>query len=86
MESFELERDQVLAGLRAMRVVAGANGVFSEEEREVIRAVAQVFEVSVDVDSLEPITPDELAKTIITRPHHRSTLMPKEWTAYNGLA
>ena len=65
MQGFELPRDQVNAGLRAMKMVASANGVFSVEERDLIQCVAEVFEVPVDPDALEAITPQALAAIIV---------------------
>lgn len=51
-------------GLRAMKMVALANGTFDEAERGLIRTAQEVFGTSHDVDALPPIEPEELARHI----------------------
>lgn len=48
-------------GLRAMKTVATADGSFSDSERHLLATAQSVFGTDVDVDSLETITPEELA-------------------------
>lgn len=47
--------------LRALKEVAMANGTFDERERGLLGAVARIHGVDVDVDTLPPITPAEVA-------------------------
>lgn len=58
------DRERVPDTLRAMKVVAMANGTFDERERSLIRAVAKIHAIEVDVDALEPITPEQLAASL----------------------
>jgi len=52
--------------LRAMKTVAMANGTFDAREHDLLRAVARVHEVDIDVDALETATPEEVASNITT--------------------
>lgn len=57
------------AGLRALKTVALADGEFRPIERELIDAVMEhVLGVDVDLDALEPITPEELADLVEPQP------------------
>ena len=54
-----------LAGLRALKSVAVADGEFREIERRLISAVQRhVLRIDADIDALETITPDELAAAV----------------------
>lgn len=52
-------------GLRAMKMVAAADGIFGEAERGLLRTVQQVVGSSHDVDALPPIEPEELAQHLV---------------------
>ena len=56
--------DKVPYGMRAMKTVALADGDFDPTERALMEAAQELFGVEVDIDSLEPITPEELAREI----------------------
>ncbi len=56
--------DKIPYGMRAMKTVALADGEFNPTERALMDAAQELFGVEIDVDSLEPITPEELAKEI----------------------
>ena len=56
--------DVVHHGLRAMRMIATASGHFDEAERHLLRTAQRVYGTDVDVDTLSPITPEELADAI----------------------
>jgi tellurite resistance protein len=49
-------------GLRALKMVANADGEFSERERDLLSTAQRVFGTDVDVDALAPIEPEELAR------------------------
>ncbi len=51
-------------GLRAMKMVASADGVFAEPERHLLSTVQSVFGTDVEIDALAPIEPEELAQRI----------------------
>jgi tellurite resistance protein len=51
-------------GLRAMKTVAMADGRFEELERRMMAAAQQALGTDLDIDVLEPITPEELASAI----------------------
>jgi hypothetical protein len=51
-------------GLRAMKMVASADGVFADTERQLLATVQGVFGTDIDIDSLPPIEPEELAKNL----------------------
>lgn len=53
------------AGLRALKSVASADGVFRPLERELLDSLQRhVLHSDFDVDALEPITPEELAAEV----------------------
>ena len=56
--------DKVPFGMRAMKTVALADGEFDATERALMEAAQELFGVSIDIDSLELITPEELAREI----------------------
>ena len=56
--------------LRALRNVAMANDRFTDGERALIEGVARIHEVQIDIDALEPISFEEVAKTVVD-PHRR---------------
>ncbi len=51
-------------GLRAMKMVALANGVFDYRERGLLDTAQELFGTSHDLDALPPITPEALASHI----------------------
>lgn len=56
------------AGLRAMKTAALANGELHELELRMLAAARQhVLKSSFDVDTLEPITPDQVAASVAPR-------------------
>ena len=56
--------DKVPYGMRAMKTVALVDGDFDPTERALMEAAQELFGVKVDIDSLELITPEELAREI----------------------
>lgn len=56
--------DKVPYGMRAMKTVALADGDLDPTERALMEAAQKLFGVEIDIDSLEPITPEELAREI----------------------
>lgn len=48
-------------GLRAMKMVATADGALNEAERRMLAAAQALVGTEIDVDALDPITPAELA-------------------------
>jgi len=56
--------------LRALRAVAVANDAFTAAERDFVQTIAQIHGSSVDIDALEPIEVEELAR-ILVDPHRR---------------
>ena len=56
--------------LRALRAVAVANDAFTAAERDFVQTIAQIHGSSVDIDALEPIEVEELARTLVD-PHRR---------------
>lgn len=61
-------------GLRAMKTIAMANGTFAESERNLLETAKSMFGSDVDLDSLGPIEPAELAAAI-TDPKKRKQLV-----------
>lgn len=57
--------DRVPFGLRAMKMVALADGELDPTELALLAAAQKMFHVEVDVAGLEPITPAELAAEIV---------------------
>ncbi len=47
-----------------MKMIASADGTFSESERNLLRTAQSVFGSDLDVDALEPIDPSELAERL----------------------
>jgi hypothetical protein len=58
--------DLVPYGLRALKMVAMANGALAAQELALMDAAQRMFGTSYEVDALAPITPDELAKTVLS--------------------
>lgn len=65
MEIHHPSPEMVPFGLRALKMIATADGTFSPEERAMIETAQRVFGTAVDVDALGPITPEELAEHIV---------------------
>jgi tellurite resistance protein len=63
-----------LLGLRALRAVVLADGVFDERERALLAALARALHLDVDVGALAPATAAETAAGI-TDPVHRERLV-----------
>lgn len=61
-------------GLRAMKMVALANGALTEKEIALIDAVQAMLGTSYPIDELAPITPEELAAAVVD-PHLRRQLV-----------
>ena len=64
LSSFDIPKETVLLGLRAMKVVAAANGEVADSERALIESAARALAVEVDIDALEPIAAEDLAAAI----------------------
>ncbi len=56
----------VVAGQRALKTIALADGSLDDSERAFLEATQHMFRTPVDVDTLEPISPEELAATIVS--------------------
>lgn len=67
-------RGRARIALRALATVAGADGELHPEERRLIEHLAEAMDVSVDVATLVPITPQELA-TALTEDAARRALV-----------
>ncbi len=64
-QSYTYTDEQISAWLRGLLTIAWADGEFAEEEKDLVAELTQNQLVpSVDVDSLEPITPEDLAKVL----------------------
>ncbi len=61
-------------GLRAMKMIATADGTFGDAERNLIGTAQSVYGTDVDVDALGPIEPAELAAKL-THPSHRRQIV-----------
>ncbi len=70
MESPSFTPEEARAGLRAMKVVALANGAFEARERALLQVCAGALGVEDPLDALEPIDPEALAR-VLTRPEVR---------------
>jgi hypothetical protein len=66
--------NEVEAALRALKGVALANGSVTDPERQLLETLAQIQQTSVDVSALAPITPAEVAATIVGA-HERKRLV-----------
>ena len=66
--------DNVSVGLRAMKMIAVADGVFDDRERRVLEAARDVLGGTADIDALAPIMPAEVAAEI-GEPTQRSQLI-----------
>ena len=51
-------------GMRAMKMIAEADGTFGAEERDLIQTAQRLFRVEIPLEELTPITPAELAAQI----------------------
>jgi tellurite resistance protein len=58
-------------GLRAMKMIATADGSFSDAERQLLATAQRVYGTDIDVDALEPIEPEELARVLPDEAHRR---------------
>ncbi|MCC7538061.1 MAG: hypothetical protein IT379_17680 [Deltaproteobacteria bacterium] len=67
MELLLPDPDVLPYGLRAMKAVALANGTFDDSERTFFDAALSLFGLRIDVDALEPIEPEELARHVVDR-------------------
>lgn len=63
--------DVVPYGLRALKMIACADGEFAETERNLLSTVQSIFGTDVDLDALAPIEPEELARHIVEPAHRR---------------
>jgi tellurite resistance protein len=62
-------------GLRALKMVAVADGEFGDRERALLMAAQRMFGTDHDVDALAPITPAELAAALPDNPVLRKQLV-----------
>lgn len=74
MERFGLPEEVARVGLRALKAITLADGKFDEHERRLMTAAARALRLDVDVDALEPASPDETADAIVD-PVHRERLV-----------
>lgn len=61
-------------GLRAMKMVATADGIFSDAERRMIDTAQEIFGTHHDLQALAPIEPDELA-AVLPHPAQRRQIV-----------
>src|SRR5262249_49806920 len=61
-------------GLRALKMVAVADGSFGDAERNLLRTAQEIFHSAHDLDALPPIEPEELARHV-TDPALRRPLL-----------
>src|SRR5262245_57031116 len=54
-------------GLRAVKMIATANGVFDENERGLLNTAQEIFGSHHDLDALEPIDPLDASLYMLTR-------------------
>jgi tellurite resistance protein len=71
---FGLPFGVAVAGLRALRALVAADGVYDAREQALLDAVARSLGVKLDVASLTPASPEEVAGSI-TDPTHRERLV-----------
>jgi hypothetical protein len=64
MTTAELTEAQVRTGLGALKAIAGADGVFAEEENVLIEAAGRAFGLEVKVDAIEAASAEQVAKAI----------------------
>jgi tellurite resistance protein len=64
MDIYRPDPAMVPFGLRALKMIAAADGDFSTRERELLDTAQSVFGSAVDVDTLAPIAPEDLAAQI----------------------
>src|SRR5262245_53996919 len=62
----ELTADQIEVGLRALKTVAAADGVFGEDERALVLSAASLVGVSVDADALGGASPEDVERVFPT--------------------
>jgi tellurite resistance protein len=65
MELYRPSPELVPFGLRAMKMVACADGTFSDAERSLLATAQSVFGTDLDVDALAPLEPEELARRLV---------------------
>ena len=70
MELRVFTQNELIVVLRALRHVALANDRFTEGERALVEGVAHVHGMTIDADSLEPISFEEVAAVVVA-PHRR---------------
>jgi hypothetical protein len=63
-------RNELLMVLRALREIAVANDRFTDGERALLQGVARIHDVDIEVDALEPVAYDEVARVVVD-PHRR---------------
>lgn len=67
MERLQIDPGHIETGLRAVKAVAMADGTLDERERKLLGAAARALApslASIDIEALEAITPDEVARYI----------------------
>src|SRR5262249_44839284 len=60
----DLSPVELQTSLRAAKAVALADGVFSARERALLGAAVEALALGVDVDAIEPITPEQAAAAL----------------------
>ena len=64
MRFYQMRAGDPSIALRAFKLVAMADGVFADNERALLATAARCFGIEVDVDALEPITPEAIAAAL----------------------
>lgn len=64
MKPLDINRDNALPILRALKTIAVADGTFESRQRGFIETHQKEFGLDTNVDTLAPISPDELAAAI----------------------
>lgn len=64
IEALAIPPEEALAGLRVAKAVALADGELRDAERHMLRTAARALDVPVDVDAIDPASPEEAAAAI----------------------
>src|SRR5262245_39602192 len=74
MDLVVFERSELPLVLGALRAVAQSDGVISPEESALVEGVGRIHGASISFDSIEPVSPERVAKGIVD-PHRRKRLV-----------
>ena len=74
MHLFKVEAGQSETALRALKTIALADGQWGTHERTLIECAAELYGSDADIDALDPIEPEQVAR-VITSPEDRLRLV-----------